>query len=879
MCKKITAFIVLFAFCFLQSTNVIAQNTTICLLGEVVYCQDFEDLSGVEAEYLMSDKFSVVQSDDGGRALQVNGSGVADITTGEIGPQMSGDFAVTADLKQLGCTAANSAYFALGVANSVDGAGKYNGYRFAYSDTIRFNIDNPYKIGTGADSVRYRDVLSIARAHNTNRMDSLYYGAYEQSVGVLDNSKRTFDDFYQMRAAIVGDVLTNSIYDTAGNAIKTVAASNEQVNKDPADAQAIDAPSGGRLIINSHSTNMLVDNIKIRNIITATDVTASLNKQTALLGEQLTISVNATVDGKQQALDLDTLSYIYDEQKLCVDVKNGLVKPIALGTHELVVKLDDVSGNGSITRTVSIDCSKGYDVFVEEPSLDAGESTAYKVYEITSAGSKEIKSGYSVEHSAGIGVDTVSQTITALSEGLHHIYVTADGVRFECPISVCDKNVYTCFGEGDSSIYDFDGTLSPLSFSFSNSAVIQNVTDNGANVVSIPGSGAHGASALFGNRFEQYRVRADFKCLSYSTALDASFGIGVAAGGSGHYQVSYVPACKINTSTGQIDKDSGTNMKDILIISYASSNSGQNGNMLRKHTLLAYSQSAAGALGTDGAFDKYYRLEAEVTASDISAKLIDISDGTVMSSVSSAFDNNMVTGGGQTLLNAANTDIYIDRLELAPVINVNKLELTSEKSEAELFEKVNISSLLQGAENIGVSLNELELIYDSGDVEVDLSDCSAAAKWQGSKYITAVFRGTDGVAKYSTVRLSQPYKAAMAFACSDLHFYDEFNNETDYMPFAGNIKAEITAKNQLSTDSEIVFFAVVFNSDERMVDLGYTRTYVKAGESITADITVPVNEVNDTAYVKVFAFDSFDGLMPMFPVKTLDHMRTRVDWR
>ena len=878
MRKKIISVIVLFAFCFLQLTVVVAQNATICLLGEVVYGQDFENLSSVEAEYFKSDKFSVIQLDNGGNALQVNGSSAADITTGEIGPQMTGDFAVTADLKQLGCTAKNSAYFALGVANSIDESGKYNGYRFAYSDTIRFITDTPYKVGTGDGSKRYRDVLSIARAYNTNRMESLYYGAYEQPVGVLDNSKRTFDDFYQMRASVVGDVLTNAIYDTAGNVVKTVMASSSQVNKNITDGQSIDAPSGDRLIINSHSTNMLVDNIKIRKIIHATDVTASLNKQNALLGEQLKISVNATVDGEQQLLDPDTLSYIYDEQKLCVDVKNGLVKPIAWGNHELVVKLDDLSGNGSITRTIQIACNKGYDVSIDNPSLDVGESTAYKVYEITSAGSKEIRSGYSVECSDGISVDTVSQTITALSENLQHMYITVDGVRFEYPVSVCDTSIYTGYGDGESEAYEFDNTVSPLSFTFSKDATIQNVIDNEASVVNIPGSGAHGASGLFGNSYEQYGVSVDFKYLSSSTTLDASFGIGVRAGSSGHYQVSYSPACKINTSTGQIDKDSGTSMKDRLIISYSSSNSGQKGNMLRNHTLLAYSRSETGAL-EDGVFNKYYRLYVKVTAGDISAQLINISDGTVMSSVSATFDTNMITGEGQSLLNVANTSVNVDRLELVPVVNVNKLKLTPDKSEAELLEKVNIASVLEGIANISTSLDKLELIYEPDDVEVDLSDCSVTAKWQGSKYLTAVYRGIDGVTKYATVRLSQPYRNATAFQCTDLHFYDEFHNEIEYMPYAGNVTAEITAKNQLASDSDIVFFAVAYNYDNRMVDLGYTTANVKAGESITENVTVPLNEVNDTAYIKVFALNDLDGLMPMFPEKLLSHMRTRVDWR
>lgn len=886
MYKKLIAFIVLFSFCILQTTgfavqdtsDVVPEGTTICLLGEVVYSQDFEDLSNVETEYFKSDKFSVIQLDDGGRVLQVNGSSVADITTGEIGPEMSGDFAVTADLKQLWCTAANSAYFALGVANTIDESGNHNGYRFAYSDTIRFISDMPYKIGTGEGTERYRDVLSISRAYNTNTMNSLYYGAYEQSAGMLDESKRAFDNFYQMRASVVDNVLTNAVYDNSGNVVKKVVASSEQVNRSITDGNSVDAPSGGKLIINSHSTNMLVDNIKIRKIVTATDVSACLNKQTALLGEQIALSAYATVDGIQQALDLDTISYIYDDQKLCVDVKNGLVKPIAFGNHELVVKFDDVSGTGSITRTLWINCNKGYDVSVVNPSLNVGDSTVYRVYEITSAGATEIKSGYSVECSDGISVDAVSQKIMALSEGLHHMYITVDGVGFEYPVSVCDKSIYVCTDRGESSTYDFDDTVSPLEFSFSNSAVIKNVTDDEQNVVGIPGSNAHGTSALFGNSYTQYRVCTDFKYLSSSTPVDASFGIGVRAGSSGHYQVSYSPACKINTSTGMIDSSSaGTSMKDRLIISYTASNSGQTGNMLRKHTLLAYSQSATGALGTDGTFDKYYRLEVKVTATDISAQLINISDGKVMTSISAQFGSDMIAGGGQTLLNVANTNVYVDRLEISPFVNVNKLKLTVEKNEAELFEKVNVVSVLEGIENIDTALDKLELIYEPD--EVDVSGNSIAAKWQGSKYLTAVYRGTDGVEKYATVRLSQPHKIATAFQCTDIHYYDEFDKEIEYMPYAGNVTAEITAKNQLSADSDIVFIAVVYNSDHSMVGLSYTEAFAKAGETVTKNVTVPVNEVNDAAYAEVFAVDNFKNLVPMFHKKTLEHMRTRVGWR
>lgn len=880
MCKKIIVFIVLFSFCLLQLTSVVAQDTTVSLLGEVVYCQDFENLSSVETEYFKSDKFSVIQLDEGGSALQVNGSSVADITTGEIGPEMSGDFAVTADLKQLGCTAAGSAYFALGLANSIDESGNYNGYRFAYSDTIRFVTDTPYKIGGLTGTVQYRDALSIARANNTNRMDSLYYGAYEQSVGVLDQSKRTFDDFYQMRASMVGDVLSNAIYDTEGTFIKSVVASSQQINKSITDGSSIDAPSGGKLIINSHSTNMLVDNIKIRKIVSATDISASLNKQTALLGEQLTISINATVDGKQQALDPDTLSYIYDTDKLCVDVKNGLVKPIAFGNHELIIKADDVSGNGSITCTLMVNCTKGYDVSVANPSLDVGDSTYFSVFEMTPVGSKEIDSGYNVECTDGISVDAESQKITALSEGLHSVSITVDGVRVDCPVSVCDKSVYAYTDGGESTAYEFNDATLPFNFTFSNSAAAQIVTDGVKSVISIPGTGAHVASSLFGNNYTQYRVSADFKYLANSSTIDDTFGIGVRAGSSGHYQVSYSPACCINTTTGVIDwSTAGARLKDRLIISYASANSGMNSNMLRKQTLLAYSQSPTGALNSDGTFDKYYRLEAVVTASDITAKLINIEDGTVMSSITVTLDDNKISGSGQTMLNAANTSVYVDKVELAPFADVNKLKLTLDKNNADVLEKVNVVPTLEGSTNIATTLDKFELIYDPDDVEVDVEGSAIAAKWQGSKYLTAVYRSDDGIVKYATIRLSQPHKMATAFQCTDIHYYDEFDKEIEYMPYAGNVRAEVTGKNQLSADSDIVFLAVIYNRDKNMVGLGYTKTFAKSGESVTENVTVPVNEVNDAAYVEVFAVDSFDSLVPMFTKETLSYMHTRVDWR
>ena len=684
MYKKIIAFVVLLSFCFLHLTKIDAQETTINLLGEIVYCQDFENLSSIEPEYFKSNKFSVVQLDNGNSALQVDGSGVADITTGEIGPQTSGNIAVTADLKQLGCTAASSAYFALGVSNSIDDSGKYNGYRFAYSDTIRFDNNSPYKIGVSSEAVRYRDVLSIARANNTNRMESLYYGAYNYPVGILDNSKRTFDNFYQMRASVVDDILTNAIYDAEGNLEKLVSTSSNQINKNITDCSSLEPPSGGKLILNSHSTNMLVDNIKIRKIISATNISASVSKNRALLGEQLTININAISEKKQQALDPDTLSYIYDKEKLCVDTKNGLVKPIAFGNHELIIKANDVSGNGSISCTLNVECSNGYDVSIENPSLDVGESSYFSVYRLTSEGAKEIKNGYHIECSQGIIADAESQKITALYEGLHQIYVTVDNVEFTYPISVCDKSVYTDADSSDSFVYDFDDNVSPLNFTFSNSAKLQNVTDDNKKVVSINGVSAHGTSTMFGNNYTEYYIYLDFRYLSSSTPVDASFGVGVKAGASGHYQVSYSPACKINTSTGQIDSGStGTNMKDRLIISYASSNSGQDGNMLRKHKLLAYSHDATGALGTNS-FDKYYRLKVKVSATDITAQLINLSNGDVMTSISATTDTDIINNSGQTLLNVANANVYVDRLELVPFAKVNKLELTTEKNEVEL---------------------------------------------------------------------------------------------------------------------------------------------------------------------------------------------------
>ena len=362
--------------------------------------------------------------------------------------------------------------------------------------------------------------------------------------------------------------------------------------------------------------------------------------------------------------------------------------------------------------------------------------------------------------------------------------------------------------------------------------------------------------------------------------MDPSFGIGVRAGSSGHYQVSYAPYCKINTTTGAIDSSSaGTSMRDRLIISYSPSNSGQTGNMLRKHTLLAYSQTPSGALNSDDTFDKYYRLVVKVTSTDISAELINIADGAVMSSVSASLLSGKITGSGQTLINVANANVYVDRLEIQPFVNVNKLKLTADKTEAEVGEKVNVSSYLEGGETIALNHENLQFIYNPDDVEMDMSTNSISAIWQGSKYITAVYTGSDGVKKYATMRISQPFKTSTAFQCTDIQYYDEFGNEIEYMPYAGNVTAKITAKNQLSVDSEIFLLAVAYNYENNMVGLSYTKAFAKSGESVTENITVPLNEISDTAYVEVFAVDNFERLVPMFPKKTLAHMKTRVDWR
>lgn len=880
MYRKVIGFILVFSLLCMPSEVVDAQDKTICLLGETVYSQTFDNLSSIEAEYFKSDRFSVVKSDDGGNVLNVNALSVADITTGEIGPQMTGDYAVTADLKQLGCSAAGSAYFALGLANTIDQSGVYNGYRFAYSDTIRFASDTPYKIGGLSGTVQYRDALSISRAHNTNRMDSLYYGAYDRGVGVLDNSKRTFDDFYQMRAVIAGDVLVNSMYDKSGNMLKRVMASREQVNRRLSDGIYIDAPTGGKLILNSHSTNMLVDNVKIRKVISATDISVSLSKYTALLGEKLTLKVNATVDGKQQMLDAETLNYVYDDQKLCVDAKNGFVKPIAFGEHDLTIKADDLTGNGSIEYTIKVKCNKGYDVSVSNPSLDVGGCTYFSVYEMTASGSKELKSGYSVECSDGISVETVSQKITGIAEGLNHISVIVGDFKIDCPVSVCDKSVYMYANSIESSAYEFDDSTVPFSFAFSNSSLVHTMTDDGRSVLSIPGIQAHGTSSLFGNSYTQYKVSADFKYLTCSSNIDDAFGIGVRANSSGHYQVSYSPACCINTTTGIIDwSASGERMKDRLIISYTPANSGQSANMLRKQTLLAYTPNETGALGSDGKFDKYYRLEVTVTESDITGKLIDITDGSVLSSVSAKLDNNMITGGGQTLINAANASVYVDRLEIEPLLKVNRLKLEVAKSNAEIHEAVNVISILEGTSDASVSLEDLELIYDPDDVFVNKQGSTIAAKWQGSKYVTAVYRNSQDDEKYATVRLSQVHKTATAFQYTDIHFYDEFDKKLEYMPYAGNVKAVVSVKNQLSYDSDIIFIAVVYDQYGGMVSLGYTKAFVKSGEVVTDAVIVPVNEVNDSAHVEVFAIDSFDSLVPMFSKITLKPMKTRVNWR
>ena len=844
-------------------------DDSITLLKEAMYTQDFENADKIESVYFDNERFTIEELEDGSKALLIDGSSKANISTGYIGPVMNGNVAVSADIKQLGCTASGSGYFGIRLMHSTN-TGKHQSYNFGYSDTIRLIEGKPYVVGGSADK-QYRDSVFVARGYQTHDLTKLYIANHQEPTGALDQGKRFFDDFYGMRAVVSDDLLVNSFYNKDGTVLKSASATPDEVNRNTEDNSSVDAPPAGQLTLVSHSTKILVDNVKIMEVVKASEASAALEKNEAFLGEKVKLDIKAIAGGEEVRLDPSVMSYDYDKSKLSVDFEKGTVMPIAFGEHTFTVSFVDVLTNKAKSVTLNLKCNEGYDMNIAVPTLEVGEATGYKVSKITENETKEITSGYSVAVSEGLTVDTVSRKITATNEGLNSVTLTVNGTSFTYPVAVNDSKNNISIDAGAKTVYTFDdGVLPYTTFSSITPSV---VVDGDKNVLSVEGKGKQGTSDLFGSSLGDYTVNAEFKHI-YGSAADATFGIGLRAGAKGHYQVSYSPMVKINTQTGQVDTTAGTAVRDRLLITKATANSGMTGNMVRNHTLLAYSPEAIGIANSATAFSKYYRLSASVCGTVITASIYDIESGEVLDSISADVTSDATyLASGQTLINSANTNVNIDSLEIVPNEYVNKLKLTADKDTVAVGEGVKLSAVISGASQKAIALSDLGFVYDASGVDFDLASGVVSAKWEGSKYFTAVYADK----KYATVRISQLPKKIVKYECTDIKFFDEFGEEINYMPAAGDVGANVTLNNRTDKQVTMKLVAAVYSNSDAIVGVAVEDIVIEANENTSKIVTVPLAWDNDRAYMEVFAFNNFDNMLPMFDVERLEAMPVRTD--
>ena len=72
--------------------------------------------------------------------------------------------------------------------------------------------------------------------------------------------------------------------------------------------------------------------------------------------------------------------------------------------------------------------------------------------------------------------------------------------------------------------------------------------------------------------------------------------------------------------------------------------------------------------------------------------------------------------------------------------------------------------------------------------------------------------------------------------------------------------------------------AVVYSYSGALVGVVVEDVIIKANESTSEIVTIPLAWDNDRAYMKVFAFNSFDDILPMFDdVERLEAMQVRTD--
>ncbi len=404
-------------------------------------------------------------------------------------------------------------------------------------------------------------------------------------------------------------------------------------------------------------------------------------------------------------------------------------------------------------------CNRGYDINIASPNLGVNDSTTFTVSEITENGAEKIKVEYEVTVSDGL--ELKDETITANEEGLENVTLTVDGVSFIYTISVNDTSTSVKNSSDCGSEYDFDGESEIKVLSFTEEISKAEVEEDGKKVLFIRSSdkiygdeqqpenetnqngGKHGTSGLFGNDLTDYTVNTDFKCLYANAIVDATIGIGLRAGKNGHYQVSYAPIVKIDKTTNQITNNAET-LYDRLVITKATVNSGQQGNMVSHQTLLAYSDSELSVLNNERAFDKYYRLSASVSGNVITATLYDENNEEIGSISTDITGDETYLASGQTLINAANTDVYVDSIEIVPnQYEVKKLTLTADG--------LKLSAVASGTPERTVPLEDLKFIYDKSLVEVDRATGLVSIKRKGNAYITAVYKGK----KYATVKISE----------------------------------------------------------------------------------------------------------------------------
>lgn len=91
----------------------------------------------------------------------------------------------------------------------------------------------------------------------------------------------------------------------------------------------------------------------------------------------------------------------------------------------------------------------------------------------------------------------------------------------------------------------------------------------------------------------------------------------------------------------------------------------------------------------------------------------------------------------------------------------------------------------------------------------------------------------------------------------------DYGKEIQQLELSEYIDAFVTLYNQYNTDTSVTIIVALYDKEYKLISAGYDYKTVIAGEDETLDVRVYMPEVLDNHYIKIFAWDGINTMIPL----------------